>query len=196
MTTKAAFNAEEWTTVATAPVLAAMLVITADKGGTVRESVAISRGYQAARDNDPGPLLAEILATPPTIDRTKARSPDDVRREAPAALRSAIRIMERLTTDPEVVEYKRFVYGLAETVARAHREGGFLGIGGQPISASEQAALDAIAEIFDEPRPADAPARPAETPAPAADEAPAPSADEAPAPPADAPPPPDGEPSS
>jgi len=66
------------------------------------------------------------------------------------------------------VAYKRFVYGLAEGVAAAHKEGGFLGIGGQPISANEQAALDAIAAIFDEPIPAD----PADPAAPAADPAP------------------------
>ena len=52
------------------------------------------------------------------------------------------------------MEYKRFVYSLAESVAHAHKEGGFLGIGGKPVSEREQTALDAIAAIFDEPIPA------------------------------------------
>ncbi len=41
---------------------------------------------------------------------------------------------------------------MAETVARAHKEGGFLGIGGKEVSEAEQAALDRIAAVFDEPR--------------------------------------------
>ena len=53
-------------------------------------------------------------------------------------------------TDAEVVEYKRFVFALADTVAKAHKEGGFLGIGGTQVSEHEQAALDEIAAIFDE----------------------------------------------
>jgi hypothetical protein len=40
---------------------------------------------------------------------------------------------------------------LAEGVARAHREGGVLGIGGTEISPPEQEALDRIAGIFDAP---------------------------------------------
>jgi hypothetical protein len=150
MTTKAAFNAEEWTTVVDAAALTALLVVAADKGGTVRESLAMSRAYAAEREAEHSELLKAILATPPTVGPASApRSAEDLRREAPATLRRAIALLERLATDAEVVEYKRFVFGVADTVARAHREGGFLGIGGTEISEHEQAALDEIAGIFD-----------------------------------------------
>lgn len=153
MTTKAAFNAEEWSVVANAPFLTAMLVIAADRGGTVRESLAISRAYASMREQDNGELLQAVLATPPSIDpATAPRTPEDLRREAPATLRQAIEILERHATDDEVVSYKRFVFSVADTVARAHREGGFLGIGGTEVSEHEQAALDEIAAIFDEPQ--------------------------------------------
>jgi hypothetical protein len=148
MTTKAAFNAEEWTMLVSAPALTALLVIAADKGGTVRETLAMSKAYAAAREQEHGPLLKEILATPPSVGPAP-RNADDLRREAPAMLRRAIAILERLATDDEVVAYKRFVFGVADAVARAHREGGFLGIGGTEISEHEQAALDEIAAIFD-----------------------------------------------
>jgi hypothetical protein len=152
MTRKAAFNAEEWATVTTAPVLAGMLVMAADRGGSVRESVGLSRAYAAAREDSPGELLQEILATPPALDpATKDR--EALRAAAPVRLRQAIRTLDRLASDDEVVEYKRFVYALATTVAHAHREGGFLGIGGQAVSEAEQAVLDDIAAIFDEPAP-------------------------------------------
>jgi hypothetical protein len=154
MTTKAAFNAEDWSVLARAPFLTGMLVIAADRGGTVRESLAISRAYAAARAGEPGELLGAIIATPPAIDpATSPRSPEDLRREAPATLREAVGILERHATGEEVVAYKRFVYGVADSVARAHREGGFLGLGGTEVSEYEQAALDEIAAIFDEPPP-------------------------------------------
>ena len=151
MTEKAAFNAEEWSVVTTAPFLTAMLVVAADRGGTVRESMAISRAYAAARDKQPGPLLQAVLSTPPSIDpKTAARTPEDLRRNAPETLRRAVAILERVATGEELNEYKRFVFDLADTVARAHREGGFLGIGGTEVSEHEQAALDEIGAIFDQ----------------------------------------------
>lgn len=150
MTRKAAFNAEEWAVIARAPFLTAMLVIAADRGGTVRESMAISRAYGAARAQQGDELLEEILATPPAIDPAKTpRTAEDLRREAPATLREAVEILNRVATEDEVVAYKRFVFSLADTVARAHREGGFLGIGGTEVSEHEQAALDEIAALFD-----------------------------------------------
>ena len=152
MTTKGAFNAEEWSVIANAPFLTAMLVVAADRGGTVRESMAISRAYASAREGGAGDLLRAVLSTPPSFDPASApRTPEDLRREAPATLRRAVELLERVATEDEVIEYKRFVYSLADTVARAHREGGFLGIGGTEVSEHEQAALDEIAAIFDEP---------------------------------------------
>ena len=151
MTTKAAFNAEEWSVIANAPFLTAMLVIAADRGGTVRESMAISRAYASAREEHGDGLLREILTTPPAIDPASApRTPEDLRREAPSTLREAVGILDRVGTEDEVIAYKRFVFSVADKVARAHREGGFLGIGGTEVSEHEQAALDEIAAIFDE----------------------------------------------
>jgi hypothetical protein len=149
MTEKAAFNAEEWSIVARAPFLTAMLVIAADRGGTVREAMAISRAYAAERERRGEGLLRDIIATPPAIDpATAPRTPEDLRLEAPATLREAIAILERLATPDEVDEYKRFVFAVADTVARAHREGGFLGLGGTEVSEHEQAALDEIAAVL------------------------------------------------
>lgn len=154
MTEKAAFNAEEWSVVARAPFLTALLVIAADRGGTVREAMAVSRAYAAERERAEG-LLRELIATPPGIDpATAPRSPEQLRLEAPATLREAIAILERVATPDEVDAYKRFVFSLADTVARAHREGGFLGLGGTQVSEHEQAALDEIVAVLDEPPPA------------------------------------------
>ena len=53
MTKKADFNAEEWETVVEAPVFAGLLVIASDRGGTIRESLAMGRVYQEARQRTP-----------------------------------------------------------------------------------------------------------------------------------------------
>jgi len=151
MTKKAEFNAEEWTQVVGAPLLAAMRVIAADKGGSVRETVAVARGYAEAKASHEGEFMSALLAEAPGKQVSgKGRSREDAASETMTALRQAIRILDRVATEDEVVEYKRFVFSLAETAARAHKEGGFLGVGGTEVSEAEQAALDEIAAIFDE----------------------------------------------
>lgn len=139
--------------ITTAPTLTAMYVSAAERGGGLSESVAAARAYAAARAGTSRELLRDILASPPAVDRSAG---NELIQQALPKLREAIRTLERHTGDDEEVnEYKRFVYSVAEAVAHAHREGGFLGIGGQQVTEREQAALDEIASIFDQPRTAD-----------------------------------------
>src|SRR3954463_7437328 len=146
MATKADFNAAEWAAITTAPALAAMFVSRADRGGTLREGLSASRAYANARAQDASGLLRDILSSPPAIDPSaRTALAEDLQHEAPSKLRDAVRTLERHASDDEVDAYKRFVYSIAEAVAHAHREGGFLGIGGTDVSEREQAALDQIA---------------------------------------------------
>ena len=46
MTTKAEFNAEEWQNVAEGPALGGLIVIAAQRGGTIRESVQMAPEIQ------------------------------------------------------------------------------------------------------------------------------------------------------
>lgn len=152
MTTKAAFNAEDWSVVTSAPAMTGLWMVAATRGGTVRESVALSRAYAAAAEAGPGQLLREILASPPAVDRSRAPAGGDgMQEQVLGQLRRAVGILDLEATPEEVAEYKRFVYGLAEAVAAAHKEGGFLGVGGTRVSEAEQAVLDKVAALFDEP---------------------------------------------
>jgi len=63
---------------------------------------------------------------------------------ARSRLAEAVALVESKATDEERHAYKQFVLTVAEAAANANREGGFLGIGGKPVSANEQAALDEI----------------------------------------------------
>ena len=151
MTTKAAFNAADWAVVTAAPALTGLLMVAAGRGGTVRESVALSRAYAEARENRPGQLLREVLDTPAQVRPPAQRSGEEAASYVLGRLREAIRILDLNATPEEVAEYKRFVYGVAESVANAHKEGGFLGVGGTRVSEGEQALLDRVAAIFDAP---------------------------------------------
>ena len=74
MTKKADFNADEWAKVVEGPLLAGMQVITADRGGTIRESMAMGQVYAKARRQQGGSeLLDELVATPPAMDPARTR---------------------------------------------------------------------------------------------------------------------------
>ena len=146
MTKKADFNADEWSTVVEAPLLAAMRVIAAGRGGTIRESLAVGQTYAKARQqHGESELLDELVSTPPTLDPSRLRSASDVSAGGTERLRDAVQLLEQKASPEEVDAYRRFVVTLAEAAAHAHREGGFMGVGGKQVSDSEQAALDHIA---------------------------------------------------
>jgi hypothetical protein len=153
MTRKADFNAEDWSTIVDGPLYAGMRVISADRGGTLRESLAMSRVYQEARAHQAeSELLDAIVASPPAIDPERVREAGgDISNVTAQQLRRAMEILEAHATPEEVDAYKTFVMTLAQAVASAHKEGGFLGIGGHEISPAEDAALDEISSALGEP---------------------------------------------
>jgi len=153
MTRKADFNADEWSTVVDGPLYAGMRVISADRGGTLRESLAMGRAYQAAREHHgESELLDELVKSPPSIDPDRVREAGgNISALASQQLRDAIGILEAKSTLPEVDAYKRFVMKVAQAVASAHKEGGFLGIGGKQISDAENQALDEISTALGTP---------------------------------------------
>ena len=150
MTSKADFNAEEWSTVVEAPLLAGLRVIAADRGGTIRESLAMGRVYTEAREGKGNSELVDALVeSPPGVDQERLRSVGNLEAATRDRLREALGILESKATNDDVEAYKRFVLAVAEAAARAHKEGGFIGIGSKEVSESEQAALDEIAATLD-----------------------------------------------
>jgi hypothetical protein len=139
MTTKAAFSPEEWDLVLEGPTSAGMIVIVASRGGTFRETYAMSKAYVEARsEHGESELLDEIVSARPKTDHTRSHSPAEVREHSLAHLRDAIALVERTATPEEVEGYRGFVLTLANKVAAAHREDG------QTISPAE---ADAISQI-------------------------------------------------
>ena len=146
MTRKADFNAEEWSTIVEGPPLAGMRVITASRGGTIRESIAMGKVYTEARSHQgESELLDQLVASPPSIDAQRAREGGDIAAASTERLREAVSLLESKASPEEAEAYKRFVLSVAEAAAKAHKEGGVLGVGGKEVSEEEQAALDDIA---------------------------------------------------
>ncbi|MDQ2675927.1 MAG: hypothetical protein M3Y34_03895, partial [Actinomycetota bacterium] len=139
MTQKADFNAEEWDTLRQGPAVAAVMVIASDRGGTVRESLAVGKEYTQAAQDAPGSLIAEIASDPPRIDRETLGTPQELPVRGPEVIGRAVSLMEAKGTAEEVDEFKRFCLDVGEHAAEATKSGGFLGIGGKHISESESA---------------------------------------------------------
>ena len=145
MTTKSEFNAEEWDRVAQAPALAALMVMVADRGGAIRESIALGKAYAEARRDGGSELIKELVASPPQLNPTEMGPADQLRTQLPQRVEEAVRAVEAKATPEEAQEYRDFILRVADVVAHAAKEGGVLGIGGKEVSPEEQAVLDDLA---------------------------------------------------
>ena len=140
MTGKADFTPEEWTTVLEGPPSAGLIVITAQRGGTFRETYSMAKAYTEARQNHgASEQLDEIVSAKPHVDHTRYSSPEELKEAGLQRIRDAVALLEGKAAPEEVEDYKRFVVTLAEKVANAHREGG-----DSAVSDAERAAIEEI----------------------------------------------------
>jgi hypothetical protein len=142
MTGKTAFTDEEWNQVREAPPLAGMIVLTAEGGGTFRETFALAKAYAEARkQHGESELLDELVAAGPA--RTpRYGSTEELREQGMERLREAADVLRQKATPDEVEGYRSFVVGLAERVAEAHKEGG------EQVSERERAAIDEVSSTL------------------------------------------------
>ena len=139
MTDQADFTEQEWELVREGPPTAGMIVLTAQGGGTFRETFAMAKAYAEAREqHGASELLDALVAAKPKVDRTRYHSADEMRQQGLQRLRDGIALLEGKAGPGEVEAYRRFVLTLADKVANAHREDG------QNVSAAEREAIDEI----------------------------------------------------
>ena len=140
MTGKADFTQDEWKLVLEAPPSAGLLVVTAQKGGTFRETIAMAKAYAEARqEHGESELLDEITAAKPERDHTHYHSPQELKDGSLQHVREAVALLEAKATPDEVDDYRRFILTLADKVANAHREHG------QSVTEAERQAIAEIA---------------------------------------------------
>lgn len=133
MTGKADFTSEEWDLIREGPPTAGLVTLTAEKGGTFRETWALSKAYAEARkEHGESELLDSLVAEKPDVKRYK--SPEELEQTGLGRLTEAVQVLEQKATPGELASYKKFVLDVAERVAEAHKEHG-----GQVSDAERQA---------------------------------------------------------
>ena len=138
MTDKAAFTEEEWELVREGPPTAGMVALTAEKGGSFRETWALAKFYAEARkEHGESELLDALVAEKPDVKRYS--SSEELESKGLGRLTEAVALLEQKATTGEVAGYRKFVMDVAEQVAEAHKEGG------QEVSEGERAAIEKIA---------------------------------------------------
>jgi hypothetical protein len=138
---KADFTPDEWHTVVQGPPTAGLIVVTAQRGGTFRETYSIAKSYAAAAKLvQEGELLSDIVSHRPELDHARFRSPEELREHGLQHIRDAVALVEAKARD-DLPTYREFTLALAKNVADAHRERG----NDDARSEAERAAIEEIA---------------------------------------------------
>jgi hypothetical protein len=132
MTGKSDFTEQEWETVLKGPPAAGLMVASASKGGTWKESFAIAKSYTEARkQHGASELLDAIVSAKPKVEHHMYHSYDEVKQAGVEELQNAVSVLESKATPDELNDYRKFVLTLSEHVANAHREDGMAVSGGE-----------------------------------------------------------------
>ncbi len=139
MTPKSEFTEEEWKTIESGPTGAGLVVITASRGGTFRETFSMAKAYTEARqEHGESELLDALVSEKPKFEKGHRQSPEELRESSLQNLKDAVALIEQKATADELESYRKFVVGLVGRVASAHKEDG------QEVSPAEQTAIDEI----------------------------------------------------
>jgi hypothetical protein len=146
MTGRADFTEGEWETMLEGPASAGLIVSTAQRGGSFRESFSLAKAYADAR-TAPGAsgLIDEIAQSKPKVDRARHNSAEELKEHHLGIIREAVTLLETKASPEELGDYRRFTLGLAERVANAKKEQD-----DQPVSDAERAAIDEISAALGE----------------------------------------------
>lgn len=143
MASRTDFTPEEWHLILEAPPSAGMIVVTAQRGGSFRETIAMAKAYSEARQqHGKSELLDDIVAAKPERDHTHYHSFEELKEQGLRHLRESVGLLTTKATPEEVEEYRRFIVTLSQKVAAAHREHG------QEVSEAEQTAINDISEAL------------------------------------------------
>lgn len=151
MSVKDNFSAEEWDTVAQAPFFVSAAIGMSDPSGPfgmMKEGMALAREVKEAVDGRHGELAKAVA------DEIREHRPsrDELIGDAKSSSDAQAHAMERLAVIAQLAEkagdeanpFLAWLNTAAHAIAEAGKEGGFLGFGGEAVSAEEQQALGTI----------------------------------------------------
>jgi hypothetical protein len=156
------FSDVEWNLIRFAPVLVASGVSISDPSGLIgslKEAyygmTSIMESYkQSGQLELIGALLADknMPAMPdlgPMLgEGTKEQQFGNLKNAVLGKVRDALALVSAKASPEEFAIYKQMIAKVAEETAKASTEGGFLGFGGERVSAGEQAFIDQVKALL------------------------------------------------
>ena len=158
MTSRSAYSDDEWGLLVGLPQAVLIAASAAEPDGdrrTVAETTAGLEAISAGRDS--GNALVQDVATE-VVDRVgepenavlpvadREASVSDVLDRA----RSVAALLSAKAGPGEAAAYKHWLVGIAEQVVAAAKSGGFLGIGGEWVSESEQRFVEELSHLLND----------------------------------------------
>jgi hypothetical protein len=152
MTNKASFTPDEWNLLRRAPMMAGLAVVAASPSGplgVLQETFAMGKVLAEAKAQSPSELIGALVADLATDEGRQAARPTDLVGKSPEQLKSsALDLLRRVATmldqkagPEESRAVKRWLHETGRRVSEAAKEGGFLGIGGTPVSEQETTVM-------------------------------------------------------
>lgn len=154
------FTDDEWFLLLSTPAVVGAAVATAGKSGpfgTAKEAVAgMTTAATASKDYPDNELIQEL--TKRIVDREEAKAqleayrekamtklkdknPEALRAETLEDARKTSALLSSKVTSEQAREYKAWAMKIAENVANAAKEGGFMGFGGEQVSEEERTVI-------------------------------------------------------
>jgi hypothetical protein len=153
MTSKQDFNDEEWTRVRRAPLVAGVAISLADPGGPIevaKETMATLRSATLPPSQEE--LLASVALDVQALAQQKHNPLGEFKPRGGQQVLEELREVNELVTakaTPEEAEaFRRWLLVAAQAAADAGKEGGFLGFGGEQVSAGEQQMLEQVRAVL------------------------------------------------
>jgi hypothetical protein len=162
MATKASFTPEEWDRLLRSAVLAGMAVAAAEPSGLwglIKESLAASDALAEARADAGANVLVKAVAADLATAEGQTTARDGLRADPAGGEASDVkgraiaelRLVAALLDDKgpaDAPAFKAWLLHIADRVAEASKEGGFVGFGGVQVSEAERATLAEISDAL------------------------------------------------
>lgn len=144
---RANFTADEWAVMQRA-VTSAGYIVARSEGGThedmLSEVFAITQRLSGAGRTHPNQLVREVASMSHVQSGMRPElNAAAYEEQSLDAIRTATALVARKAPG-DLEPFRSFVVDLAEAAARAHKEGGFGGIGGTLVTAAEAAAIGRV----------------------------------------------------
>ena len=160
MSIKDNFSKEEWFKVMTGPGRAGAAVVAASPSGitgllaeaqaiasTVRENVS-----KEGRTPLMEAMAADLMGNPTDLkdlpQQEKVKNMDEAKAQSLEGVRQAVWLVSSKCSPADAQAYREMLVQVADKTAAAAKEGGFLGMGGEQVSAAERAAVEELKAVI------------------------------------------------